>query len=117
MWNRLIPLLTLLLTPVGPAWSQETQTPEDPKGLRPAILDSGRRSMAAERMREDERIVLDGVLDEPVWQRTVPASDFIQQDPVRIPDDREHRFQSNVNTDSGHVEQRFQDGEHGFRGT
>ena len=82
MWNRLIPLLTLLLTPVGPAWSQETQTPEDPKGLRPAILDSGRRSMAAERMREDERIVLDGVLDEPVWQRTVPASDFIQQDPV-----------------------------------
>ena len=36
---------------------------------------------------------------------------------MRIPDDREHRFQSNVNTDSGHVEQRFQDGEHGFRGT
>ena len=36
---------------------------------------------------------------------------------LRIPDDREHRFQSNVNTDSGHVEQRFQDGEHGFRGT
>ena len=36
---------------------------------------------------------------------------------VRIPDDREHRFQSNVHTDSGHVEQRFQDGEHGFRGT
>ena len=38
-------------------------------------------------------------------------------DILRIPDDREHRFQSNVNTDSGHVEQRFQDGEHGFRGT
>ena len=36
---------------------------------------------------------------------------------MRIPDDREHRFQSNVHTDSGHVEQRFQDGEHGFRGT
>ena len=36
---------------------------------------------------------------------------------MRIPDDREHRFQSNVNTDSGHVEQRFQEGEHGFRGT
>ena len=26
---------------------------------------------------------------------------------VRIPDDREHRFQSNVNTESGHREQRF----------
>ena len=33
-------------------------------------------------MSEDERIVIDGVLDEPVWKRTVPASDFIQQDPV-----------------------------------
>ena len=42
---------------------------------------------------------------------------IIQNGNVRIPDDREHRFQSNVNTDSGHVEQRFQDGEHGFRGT
>ena len=45
-------------------------------------------------------------------------ADRIAHGPIlRIPDDREHRFQSNVNTDSGHVEQRFQDGEHGFRGT
>ena len=55
---------------------------------------------------------------------TAPEHSALSLDPsiancveVRIPDDREHRFQSNVNTDSGHVEQRFQDGEHGFRGT
>ena len=33
-------------------------------------------------MHENEIISLDGVLDEPVWQRAVPATDFIQQDPV-----------------------------------
>ena len=82
MWNRLLPLLTLLLIPVGPAWSQRAQSPADPEGLRPAILDAGRRTMVAEPMPEGERIVLDGVLDEPVWQRTAPARDFIQQDPV-----------------------------------
>ena len=49
--------------------------------------------------------------------RKLRASPHLGYRQVRIPDDREHRFQSNVNTDSGHVEQRFQDGEHGFRGT
>ena len=38
--------------------------------------------MAALRIAEDERVELDGVLDEPLWQRAVPATDFIQQDPV-----------------------------------
>ena len=38
--------------------------------------------MAAERIGDGEQIVLDGILDEPVWQRAVPASDFVQQDPV-----------------------------------
>lgn len=32
-------------------------------------------------MRDGERIVLDGRLDEPVWMRAVPAADFIQIDP------------------------------------
>ena len=44
-------------------------------------LPPGRRTMAAERLREDEAIELDGRLDEPVWVRAVPATDFIQQDP------------------------------------
>jgi hypothetical protein len=42
----------------------------------------GRRTMLAERLRDSERIVLDGVLDEVAWTRTEPAADFIQQDPV-----------------------------------
>ena len=59
----------------------------------------------------------DAVLaDEPRQELDGPRETRAQVG-LRIPDDREHRFQSNVNTDSGHVEQRFQDGEHGFRGT
>jgi hypothetical protein len=40
-----------------------------------------RRTVRATRLQPDERIVLDGHLDEQVWNRAVPASDFIQQDP------------------------------------
>jgi hypothetical protein len=45
-------------------------------------LESAERRMTAERLRTEERIVLDGVLDEAPWKRAVPASDFIQQDPI-----------------------------------
>ena len=38
--------------------------------------------MTAERMRDDERIELDGVLDEPVWKRAQHGGEFIMQDPV-----------------------------------
>jgi hypothetical protein len=71
-----------LLIPVGPAWSQGARPPADPEDFQTAIPDTGRRRMVAERMSEDERIVLDGILDESVWQRAEPATDFIQQDPV-----------------------------------
>ena len=37
--------------------------------------------MTAFRLAGEERIVLDAVLDEGVWQRAIPASDFRQQDP------------------------------------
>src|SRR5262249_32630400 len=40
-----------------------------------------RRTMRAVRMADDESIVVDGKIDEPVWQRAVPATDFIQIDP------------------------------------
>jgi hypothetical protein len=42
---------------------------------------SGRRTMAALRMNDDETIVLDGRLDEGPWKRAVPAAGFVQQDP------------------------------------
>jgi hypothetical protein len=40
-----------------------------------------RRSMAAVRMAADESITLDGRLDEDVWMRAVPATNFVQRDP------------------------------------
>ena len=45
-------------------------------------LPSDRRILQAERMQPDERIVLDGILDESVWTRAVHGGEFIQQDPV-----------------------------------
>jgi len=46
-----------------------------------ATNDIERRTMEALRMGPDERIALDGVLDEGPWTRAVPAKDFIQLDP------------------------------------
>ena len=46
------------------------------------VMNSGRRTMTAERMRDDERITLDGVLDEAVWGRAQHGGEFIMQDPV-----------------------------------
>jgi Domain of unknown function (DUF5916)/Carbohydrate family 9 binding domain-like len=40
-----------------------------------------RRTMEAVRMDDGEQIALDGRLDEAVWMRAVPATNFIQRDP------------------------------------
>ena len=37
--------------------------------------------MTALRLNDNERIILDGVLDEEVWENAVPATDFLQQEP------------------------------------
>ena len=37
--------------------------------------------MMAIRLENEERIVVDGIMDEGVWQRAEPATDFTQQDP------------------------------------
>lgn len=46
------------------------------------IFREGRRVMVAERLLEGERLTLDGLLDEAFWQRAVPASDFLMQEPT-----------------------------------
>src|SRR5262245_34113972 len=57
----------------------------------------------AVRLAEGERLVVDGVLDDPAWQRAVPAADFAQLDPengapaterteVRVVFDRDRLF-------------------------
>ena len=60
------------LQEVAPAWAEQQQD----------IMNSGRRVVRAERMTTEEEIVLDGRLDEPVWQRAVSGGEFVQQDPV-----------------------------------
>jgi hypothetical protein len=81
----------------SPAWGQE------PPGER--------RSMTAIRLDEGERILLDGVLDEEVWQRAQPATDFLQRDPdngspaterteVRIVYDRQRLYMGVICFDS-----------------
>ena len=42
---------------------------------------SSPRIMTALGLEVEERIELDGILDEPAWKRAVPAGDFRQQDP------------------------------------
>jgi hypothetical protein len=46
------------------------------------ILTSGRRILVAERMAPDEKVTLDGMLDEPAWKRATHGGEFVQQDPV-----------------------------------
>ena len=41
-----------------------------------------RRLMSARRLEPGESVVLDGVLDEALWNRTEPASDFLQIEPA-----------------------------------
>ena len=69
--RRVAVLVWLFVSVSAPVWAQ----PAD-------ILDSGKRIVKAERMQPEERVVLDGVLDEPVWKRAVSAGEFVQQDPV-----------------------------------
>jgi hypothetical protein len=45
----------------------------------PAV--SSGRTLTAAALQPTDTIVVDGHLDEPVWQRAAPATDFLQQDP------------------------------------
>ncbi len=97
------------------------QGPSVPDPIQAAILASpdpehpifaeGRRVLVAERLREGETVVLDGRLDEPFWERAVPATDFIMQEPtvggvpterteVRILYDRDNLYMGVTNFDS-----------------
>jgi Domain of unknown function (DUF5916) len=63
--------LLCLFGPEVPAWAQ----PAD-------VMNSGRRVLTAERLQDDERVTLDGILDEPAWKRATSAGEFIMQDPI-----------------------------------
>ena len=59
-----------------------TAAPVFSLGAQDTPSESSRRSVVAVRLEQRETVVLDGVLDEAVWMRAVPATDFVQQDPV-----------------------------------
>lgn len=67
-------------TAPGAAAPATVSQPTQPSSERPAA--QPRRTMVAAPLEENERIVLDGVLDEAAWKRAVPANDFRQQDPL-----------------------------------
>lgn len=56
---------------VATALPAEGQTTDEP----------GRPSVQALRLQDGDRLVIDGVLDEAVWQQAVPAANFLQRDP------------------------------------
>lgn len=72
---RLFALSCACLLAVGSAGAQSATAPQSPATPEP-------RSVTAVRLADDEGIVLDGVLDEAIWARTPPATNFIQQDPA-----------------------------------
>ncbi len=75
------------------------------------VMNSGRRVLTAERLRDDERVTLDGILDEPAWKRAPSAGEFVMQDPVlggtptestevRVVFNKDHLYIGVVNHDS-----------------
>ena len=92
----LLALLAGALTVAG----TEAQEPQD-----------GRPTITAIELEPGERIALDGILDETVWERAEPAANFIQQDPdfgkpaterteVRMVFDRERLYMGVICFDS-----------------
>jgi uncharacterized protein DUF5916 len=68
------------LTPAGQP--QETAADQQNGQDNQGSSDNGYRPrVQAFRLNDDESILLDGRLDEPIWARTEPAGDFIQIDP------------------------------------
>lgn len=53
----------------------------DPGAASPASS-TGRPTVRGERLADDERVALDGRLDEPIWRRTTPAASFLQREPI-----------------------------------
>jgi hypothetical protein len=83
---RLPLTIALVCACISDAAAQQSAQPDPAVSQQNAQGNQGadstvRRRMNAFRLNEGESITLDGVLDEPIWSRAVPAADFIQQDP------------------------------------
>src|SRR5262245_65022555 len=78
--GRVFALLMFLLIPLRASAGQLNALPP---AVQPTQMLGGleRREMVAMQMGSEDRVTLDGVLNEPVWGQAVPAADFRQQDP------------------------------------
>jgi hypothetical protein len=81
LWLSISTALAAQAQPTSPASASphpDAQTPRGGDRGDPHADNGQRRTVRAVRLQPDERIVLDGRLDEEVWSRAVPARDFIQ---------------------------------------
>ena len=69
-------LILILATPQTPIAQNE-----NPAVTRDLSEFSERPRVRAVRLAQEERISVDGRLDEPAWETAIPATDFLQQDP------------------------------------
>jgi hypothetical protein len=67
--RRVLIGIAFCIVPSSPLFAQEDEV-------------SRLRTVTAERRASDERLQIDGVLDEQVWRRAVPASGFVQREPA-----------------------------------
>ena len=84
--RRILRATTLLLIGIataalGSVATAEAQQPVTPTTISAPQQPVERRTMLAVRMEDGESITLDGRIDEAVWKRTVPATNFMQLDP------------------------------------
>ena len=73
-------LLLLALGAHHPAVAR-SEPPAGPAAPGQETTAQGRPIVQVERLQDTDRLSVDGVLDEAVWKRAVPATDFKQQDP------------------------------------
>lgn len=75
MHSKLVAHFFILLAITGSAGYALAQDTRDLSAYE------GRPRVKAVRLGDDEAITADGKLDEPIWQRALPATDFMQRDP------------------------------------
>ena len=77
-----LPALSQAQTPqTSQPSAASTATPRQASQQAAQPAETGRRTMTAVRMNDNESVLMDGQLDDEVWTRAVPASGFVQVDP------------------------------------
>ncbi len=69
--------LVLLITPV---FAEALQKPDHEEKAERRDLVTGEKLLRAVRIK-NEKIKIDGILDEPLWRKITPATGFVQQEP------------------------------------